>query len=277
VKVLIITFPPVYARVCAEDNSKRETQMADQPSIRLYVDEPLQAGTTLQLAKGQSHYVVNVMRLNTGAPVLLFNGTDGEWWAEITAADKKACVLSLLEQTRPQCDEPDVWLLFAPLKKDRTDFLVEKATELGASRLLPVITRHTQTTRLNTERLYATATEAAEQSRRLSVPDVDAPLPLGDILRTWPAGRHLIYLDETGRGQPLAQVLADEPGALAFLIGPEGGFTADELDALGKLTFSVAADLGPRILRAETACVAAMAIRQSVADSRPPKTQDRRN
>ena len=268
----MITFPPVYARPRADDNPDREKQMADQASIRLYVDMPLQGGTTVQLAKAQSHYLINVMRQSTGAPVLLFNGTDGEWLAEIADADKKACVLSLLEQIRPQIDEPDVWLLFAPLKKDRTDFLVEKATELGAARLLPVITRHTQTSRLNTDRLRATAAEAAEQSRRLSVPHVEAPQPLADILRTWPGERRLVYLDETGNGQPLAKVLVDVPDALAFLIGPEGGFAADELDALGKLTFSVAADLGPRILRAETACVAALAIRQAVTDTLSPES-----
>ena len=251
--------------------------MADKPSIRLFVEAPLEAGTPAVLPRGQSHYLVNVMRQGAGAQVLLFNGRDGEWLGELSTADKKAAVVTPVSLTRDQIAEPDVWVLFAPLKKDRTDFLVEKATELGVSRLLPVMTHHTQTSRLNTERLQATATEAAEQSRRLSVPMVDAPAPLDNVLNAWPAGRRLIYLDETGHGQPLAQVLADGHGALAFLIGPEGGFAADELDPLGKLTFSVDADLGPRILRAETACVAALAIRQSVADDPATKTQNRRD
>ncbi|WNK00079.1 16S rRNA (uracil(1498)-N(3))-methyltransferase [Thalassospiraceae bacterium LMO-JJ14] len=240
--------------------------MAATPSIRLFVDMPLQNDAALQLSRAQSHYLVNVMRKGAGTALLLFNGTDGEWAAELSAPDKKSAGVSVLNQTRPQVEEPDVWLLFAPLKKDRTDFLVEKATELGASRIQPVMTKFTQASRLNTERLQATATEAAEQSRRLSVPVVSEPGSLDSILAAWPHDRPLIYLDETGHGQPLANILAGKPNGLAFLIGPEGGFAAEELDALGKLTFSVAADLGPRILRAETAATAALAIRQSVAD-----------
>jgi 16S rRNA (uracil1498-N3)-methyltransferase len=241
--------------------------MAYSPSIRLYVDAPLHAGAALPLSRAQSHYLVNVMRQGAGAEVLLFNGRDGEWLGALTAPDKKASVVSVDRQTRPQTAEPDVWLLFAPLKKDRTDFLVEKSSELGVSRLLPVITRRTQSARLNTERLQATATESCEQSRRLSVPEVLEPASLDAILAGWPEDRKLIYLDETGHGAPLARVLSDGQEGIAFLIGPEGGFAADELDVLGKLTFSVAADLGPRILRAETACTAALAIRQAVADS----------
>lgn len=241
--------------------------MAATPSIRLFVDMPLQSDAALQLSRAQSHYLVNVMRKGTGTALLLFNGIDGEWAAELSAPDKRSAGVTVLSLTREQTNEPDVWLLFAPLKKDRTDFLVEKATELGASRIQPVMTKFTQASRQNTERLQATATEAAEQSRRLSVPAVAEPESLDSILAAWPQDRRLIYLDETGHGQPLARILADAPNGLAFLIGPEGGFAADELDALGKLTFSVAADLGPRILRAETAATAAMAIRQSVADS----------
>lgn len=246
--------------------------MGDRPSIRLFIESPLEAGTPAVLPRGQSHYLVNVMRQGAGAEVLLFNGRDGEWLGALSTADKKAAVVTPVSPTRTQTAEPDVWLLFAPLKKDRTDFLVEKATELGASRLLPVITRYTQSSRLNTERLQATATEAAEQSRRLSVPEVAAPAALDALLAGWPVDRPLIYLDETGHGQPLATVLQDSCNGIAFLIGPEGGFSSDELDALGKLTFSVAADLGPRILRAETAATSALAIRQSVTDSLSPKS-----
>lgn len=240
--------------------------MADAPSIRLFVDGALHADAALQLSRAQSHYLVNVMRQASGAHMALFNGKDGEWLGALTDADKKAACVSIIEQTRLQTAEPDVWVLFAPLKKDRTDFLVEKATELGASRLMPVMTRYTQTSRLNTGRLQATAVEAAEQSRRLSVPEIAEPVKLERALADWPENRPLVYLDETGHGQPLAGVLVDHHDGLGFVIGPEGGFAATELDALGKLTFSVAADLGPRILRAETACTAALAIRQSVAD-----------
>lgn len=240
--------------------------MAETPSIRLYVEDALDAGAAVQLDRGQSHYLVNVMRQQEGAGVLLFNGRDGEWLGEITAADKKSTVLSVTSRTREQAPEPDVWLAFAPLKKDRTDFLIEKATELGVRRLVPVTTQYTQSARLNTDRGRATAIEAAEQSRRLSVPEITEPAPLERILAGWPTDRRLIYLDETGGGAPLAQVLGNGHDALGFLIGPEGGFAPAELDALGNLTFSVAADLGPRILRAETAATAALAIRQSIAD-----------
>jgi len=249
--------------------------MSEKPSIRLYIHDALNTDAALQLSRPQSHYLVNVMRCKAGQQILLFNGINGEWLAEITAADKKACMVSLLNQTRSQENEPDVWLLFAPLKKDRTDFLIEKATELGVSRLVPVITKRTQSGRLNIERLQATATESAEQSRRLGVPEIVEPASFDKIIADWPQTRRLIYLDETGKGQPLAQVLNENTDNLGFWIGPEGGFSADELDALGNLTFSVAADLGPRILRAETAATAALAIRQSVADLQP-LTHDRR-
>ncbi|MBO6518675.1 MAG: 16S rRNA (uracil(1498)-N(3))-methyltransferase [Rhodospirillales bacterium] len=240
--------------------------MTETPSIRLFVDSALEAGAAVQLDRGQSHYLVNVMRQPQGAGLLLFNGRDGEWLCEIAAADKKATVITVMSRTREQDAEPDVWLAFAPLKKDRTDFLIEKATELGVRRLLPVTTQHTQSARLRTDRLHATAIEAAEQSRRLSVPAIAEPASLDRVLADWPAGRRLVYLDETGTGAPLAAVLAEGHDALGFLIGPEGGFSRAELDALRNLTFSVAADLGPRILRAETAATAALAIRQSIAD-----------
>lgn len=265
-KVPIGNARAVYGGGTAADNPARETQMTDTPSIRLFVGGALEAGAAVQLERGQSHYLVNVMRQGAGARVLLFNGRDGEWLGEISAADRKSAVISALSRTRPQDAEPDVWLLFAPLKKDRTDFLVEKAAELGASRLIPVVTQFTQSARLNVERLRATATEAAEQSRRLTVPEIDEPKPLARVLDAWPGDRRLVFLDETGMGAPLADVLAGGVDALAFLIGPEGGFAPGELDALRNLTFSVAADLGPRILRAETAAAAALAIRQSVAD-----------
>ena len=153
-------------------------------------------------------------------------------------------------------------------KKDRTDFIIEKATELGVSKIMPVITEHTQISRVNIERLQATAIEATEQSRRLTVPEFEAAQQLQNALNNWPSSRRLIYLDETGNGQALARVLQDKTDDLAFVIGPEGGFSPSELDAMDKLTFSVGADLGPRILRSETAVVAALAIRQAVEDMR---------
>jgi len=233
---------------------------------RLYVSEPMKIESEIILERTQSHYLVNVMRMRSGDDLLVFNGIDGEWKATLIESNKKAAVLKLVEQTLPQVDEPDVWLLFAPLKKDRTDFVIEKATELGASKIIPFISERTQTSRVNVERLQATAIEATEQSRRLNVPEVMDAKGLPAVLADWPISRRLIYLDETGNGEPLAKTLNDQTDNLAFVIGPEGGFTPSELDAMGKLTFSVGADLGPRILRAETAAVAALAIRQAVED-----------
>lgn len=241
--------------------------MSELAPSRLYVAAPLSEGTPVTLPRDQSHYLVNVMRRAAGDPVLVFNGRDGEWRAEITRAEKRTVTLAVFEQTRAQTPEPDVWLLFAPLKKDRTDFVVEKATELGVGRIVPILTERTQTMRVNTQRLQATALEAAEQSRRLSVPEIAEAVALADFLAAWPADRRLIYLDETGAGAPLAEVLAAGTQSLGFVIGPEGGFAPAELDALDKLAFSVGADLGPRILRAETAATAALAIRQAIEDA----------
>ncbi len=240
--------------------------MVNNSLVRLYITEPLRVDSTLTLTRAQSHYLINVMRIRNGDELLMFNGVDGEWKVTITDANKKHTVVSVDNQTLPQIDEPDVWLLFAPIKKDRTDFIIEKATELGVSKIMPVITERTQNSRVNIERLQATAVEATEQSRRLSVPDFEDVQPLLLVLENWPSSRRFIYLDETGNGQPLAQVLQGKTDSLAFVIGPEGGFSPSELDAMGKLTFSVGADLGPRILRAETAVVAALAIRQAVKD-----------
>lgn len=240
--------------------------MSNNTLVRLYVSEPMEIESEITLERPQSHYLVNVMRMGDGDDLLVFNGIDGEWKASLIKSNKKAAVLKLVEQTLPQIDEPDVWILFAPLKKDRTDFAIEKATELGVSKIIPYISERTQTSRVNAERLQATAIEATEQSRRLSVPEVRGAHNLPAILADWPSSRRLIYLDETGKGEPLAKVLSEGTNHLAFVIGPEGGFTPSELDAMGKLTFSVGADLGPRILRAETAVVAALAIRQAVED-----------
>lgn len=242
--------------------------MSNNSLARLYISEPIRADSTLTLTRSQSHYLINVMRMTSGDQFLVFNGIDGEWKVFITDANKRCTTVSVTEQTSPQTNELDIWLLFAPIKKDRTDFIIEKATELGVSKIMPVITEHTQISRVNIERLQATAIEATEQSRRLTVPEFEAAQQLQNALNNWPSSRRLIYLDETGNGQALARVLQDKTDDLAFVIGPEGGFSPSELDAMDKLTFSVGADLGPRILRAETAVVAALAIRQAVEDMR---------
>jgi len=225
--------------------------------VRLYVKDGLAAGLAITLNRDQSHYAVRVMRQGMGDHALVFNGRDGEWLASIRDASKTACELALVEQTRPQSSEPDVWLVFSPVKKTRLDFLVEKAVELGVSRLLPVITERTDVSRVNVDRLSATAMESAEQCERLSVPEIDAPVDLGDLLANWPTDRQLYLLDETGLGAPVAQ--AFNSNSAAFLVGPEGGFSTSELDALRELPFVTPVVLGPRILRAETAALTALA------------------
>ena len=234
------------------------------PRTRLYVTDPLAAGATLSLDDRAAHYLRTVLRLDAGAELALFNGRDGEWRARIAAAAKRATTVELLARTRPQAPEPDVWLLFAPVKRARIDLIVEKATELGVTRLLPVITRRTIVTRVNVERLVATAIEAAEQCERLSVPAVDDPAPLDVVLARWPDERRLLVGDEGGGGVPLREA-ASAVGAApwALLVGPEGGFEPGELDGLRQFQFVTPVGLGPRVLRADTAVTAALAVVQS--------------
>jgi len=242
-----------------------------KPPARLFTDGDLGPGLAIPLERGQGHYLTHVMRLGEGDAIAVFNGRDGEWRAVIAEARKNAVVLSCEARLRPQRAEPDIWLAFAPLKKTRVDFVIEKATELGVARLIPVFTRHTAAARVNRERLRAQAIEAAEQCERLSVPDIADAIDLDRLLAGWPAGRRLLVLDETGGGRPIATVLTEmgppqdaEPLRHAILIGPEGGFSANELDVLRKLPFVTPVGAGPRILRAETAALAALACWQAL-------------
>ena len=239
--------------------------MADKISIRLFVSSPLATGAAVDLGQEQAHYLKNVMRLGEGDVVALFNGSDGEYRARIDRFGKRTASLVLEEQIRPQQSEPDLWLVFAPIKRARIDYLVEKATELGASALVPVITRHTHVERLNLDRLRAHAIEAAEQSERLTVPRIEKPRGLDDVLAAWDASRRIVLCDESGLAPPAAQALASQNAvAWAVLIGPEGGFAETELDALRKLPFVSAVSLGPRILRADTAALAGLAVLQAL-------------
>jgi 16S rRNA (uracil1498-N3)-methyltransferase len=216
------------------------------------------------------------MRRGEGAPLLLFNGRDGEWQATLSLRGRKGAVARVGECRRAQNPEPDVWLCFAPVKRGRIDLIAEKATELGVSRLQPVLTQHTIIERVNLERLRANAIEAAEQTERLSVPEVHKPVELMRLLDEWPAGRRILMCDETGGGPPIATVLSalDEAARTApwaILIGPEGGFAAAELQALRLIKDVAAVGLGPRILRADTAALSALAVWQALAgDWRQP-------
>jgi 16S rRNA (uracil1498-N3)-methyltransferase len=230
---------------------------------RLYVTADLGATAAVALNEGPSHYLLHVLRAKPGNRVLLFNGRDGEWLAEIGQLSKRGVIATCLEQTRPQSAGPDIWLAFAPIKKTPADYLVQKATELGVSCLLPVYTRRTIVTRVNLERMAANAAEAAEQSERLTVPQIREATDLDKLLAAWPKERALYFCDEGGDAKPLAH--AARPGPAAILTGPEGGFDPAEREMLRALPFVVPVTLGPRILRADTAALAALAIWQSTA------------
>jgi 16S rRNA (uracil1498-N3)-methyltransferase len=232
---------------------------------RLYCEATLGTGAEVALDEAQRHYLRNVLRLGSGARLALFNGRDGEWWGEIAELGKHAGTVRLAEQRRTPRAEPDLWLVFAPLKRARIDYLVEKATELGVAALLPATTERTVVERLNLERLRAHARDATQQTERLTVPELHAPAPLHAILTGWPAERRLLACVESGEAPPIAAQLARErAGPWAVLIGPEGGFSDSELDALRKLPFVCAVGLGPRVLRADTAAVAALAVLQAI-------------
>jgi 16S rRNA (uracil1498-N3)-methyltransferase len=233
---------------------------------RLFVDANLTAGGAIELVAGRAHYLHSVLRLRAGAPVAIFNPAEGEWFCRIAESSNKAVRLTVEHQLRGPGPEADLWLVFAPIKHSRLDWLVEKSTELGVSALLPVWTAHTQAERVNLERLRARAIEAAEQSERLSIPELRPPEKLERLLAAWPPERPLIVCDETGGGEPLCDAAARlSPGRAALLVGPEGGFDQRELDAIAKLTFVSRVGLGPRVLRAETAALAAVAVYQAIA------------
>jgi 16S rRNA (uracil1498-N3)-methyltransferase len=240
--------------------------MNKRPEARLYVAEPIAPGGSIELAPGQVHHLRTVLRLGAGAVVAAFNSTDGEWVCRVIEISRVRGRLVVDRLIRPAEAEADLWLLFAPIKRARLDWLIEKATELGAGALLPVWTQRTQTERLNLDRLRAHAVAAAEQTERLSVPELREPQALDRVLAGWPAERRLIVCDETGAGEPIGAAVARlGVGPTALLTGPEGGFAETELDALGKLSFVSRVGLGPRVLRADTAALAALAVLQAIA------------
>jgi 16S rRNA (uracil1498-N3)-methyltransferase len=226
---------------------------------RLFVDQPLGAGLNVTVG---GNYLAAVLRLGPGDQVKLFDDRSGEWLAEIAEAGKKRVTLTVGERLREREQVPDLWLLFAPIKRGRIDWLVEKATELGVARLVPVVTRRTIVDRLNFDRLRAHAVEAAEQCERTALPELAEPRKLDAVLRDWPDGRALYFADEGG-GEPFSAAAA--PGPAAILIGPEGGFTEEERAAIRSLAFARPVSLGPRILRADTAALAAISLWMAAA------------
>jgi 16S rRNA (uracil1498-N3)-methyltransferase len=243
----------------------------DFRSPRLFVDAPLAEGAAMPLEAGQANYLTSVLRLKPGADVLVFNGRDGEWRARIAATAKKKIGLDVTERTRAQIAAGDLHYLFSPLKHARLDYMVQKAVEMGVARLQPIIMRHTQAERVNLARMRANAIEAAEQCGILSIPEIAAPRKLDALVHGWKADRLLVFCDEEADVKdPVAALSSARVGGIAgrlpvsLLVGPEGGFAEQERAALLKLPNVVRLALGPRILRADTAAVAALTLVQAV-------------
>jgi 16S rRNA (uracil1498-N3)-methyltransferase len=235
----------------------------DFAAQRLFIDAPLAMGARVTLSREQANYLLNVLRLGAGESVIVFNGREGEWRAVIADTGRKAASLEVEQALRPQEAGPDLDYLFAPLKHARLDYMVQKAVEMGAARLRPLLTRRTQAQRVNLERMRANVIEAAEQCGVLALAEIEEPRPLEKVLAQWPQDRLLVFCDEDA---PIADAVAAlraraQPGApLAVLIGPEGGFDQAERAMLMGMKQTLAISLGPRILRADTAAVAALAV-----------------
>jgi 16S rRNA (uracil1498-N3)-methyltransferase len=232
-----------------------------QSTPRLFVDQDLSAVTDVRLDGNAAHYLCNVLRLKIGDPVLLFDDKSGEWLARASILAKRDMIVTVEAQMRPRETVPDIWLCAAPIKKDRMDMIAEKACELGIDRLVPMITRRTVVDRVNADRLRRTMIEAAEQCHRTALPSIADPIKLPALLKDWPADRTLYFADESG-GAAFADALAAAKVAApaAILIGPEGGFDAEERSLIRAHSKAIAISLGPRILRAETAAIAALSI-----------------
>ena len=231
---------------------------------RLYVENALSADGGFALGEAQTHFLAHVLRAKAGAALRVFNGRDGEWRAIVDTVAKRAVTLRIETQTRVQAGVPDLWLLLAPIKKTPLDYVVQKATELGVARIQPVITRRTIVDRVNSERMRANAIEAAEQSGRMTVPEIAEPRDLAKLLPEWDATRKIVFCDEGGDAAPAAAALAkQESSCWAILTGPEGGFDPLEREMIRRLKFVVPVTLGPRIMRADTAALAALAIWQT--------------
>lgn len=238
---------------------------ADYRLPRLFLADDLSQAATIPLDKDQSNYLLNVLRMGDGDTLLVFNGRHGEWRALLRRSGKKSAVLEIGEQTRPQPPTPDLHYLFAPLKVGRMDYMVQKAVEMGAGILQPVQTQHTQMPRLNAGRLEANMREAAEQCGILTLAELRPMRKIGPLLEGWDPSRRIIFCDEDAEGDDPVPILSNlSPGPMAVLIGPEGGFSDEERRMLRALPFVTAIPLGPRILRADTAAVAALTLVQAI-------------
>jgi 16S rRNA (uracil1498-N3)-methyltransferase len=231
---------------------------------RLFVETPLAEGGQIRVEGGQAHYLISVLRLKVGEPVKLFDDSTGEWLGVASVVAKRDLILDVTAHLRPRDPVPDLWLIAAPIKKGRIDWVAEKACELGVARLVPVLTRRIVVDRLNRDRLRAHMIEAAEQCDRTALPELAEAVKLDALLRDWPEGRTLFFADELG-GAPAAEAMAAHPGPAAIMIGPEGGFDDAEREAIRALPQAVGIGLGPRILRAETAALAAVSVWMSAA------------
>lgn len=248
--------------------NRMSSASSENPKIRLFVETPLFPGAQVLLNQDDSHYLINVMRQGAGNEVSLFNGKDGEWAGVITEVDKKATRLEISDHLKSQPKGQDLWLAFAPIKRARIDFVAQKATELGASRLIPIKTERTVVSRVKTSRLLANAKEAAEQSERLTIPEVEDLVSLDALLSGWPEERKLLFCDEEKTGPPALMALTThdrKPAAhpWGILIGPEGGFSDPERNRIRAHKFCVPATLGPRLLRADTAMLSALSLWQA--------------
>jgi len=231
---------------------------------RLYVEADLSPGKDIALPKEQAHYLINVLRKHEGDHIRVFNGRDGEWRAEIRSASKRSTALQVTKKLREPQTAPDIWLCFAPVRKHRNTFIIEKATELGVARLMPVVTKRTQFPKLKLGKMRLQIIEAAEQTERLDLPKADVPISLIEMLSGWDKKRTLIFADETGDAATAQEVLTDLKGPAAILIGPEGGFDPKERDMLRSKPYITPVSLGPRILRADTAALSLLTLWQAV-------------
>lgn len=232
--------------------------------IRLYVPQLLKINQNLDLSEDQSHYLCNVMKVKVGDVVSCFDGVSGEYECQVSNISKKHTVLFIVKQNKILQIVPDIWLLFAPVKKDNTDFIVQKSVELGVRKIIPVITKYTITERIKKERFIANAIEAAEQCRRTDVVDIEDAIKFETLLNNWDNSRTLYYMDETHKGLSVAETFVNAPAPCAILVGPEGGFSEQELKRLRQEKFAHGVNLGNRILRAETAVVSALSCWQAL-------------